>query len=136
MKSCINFSKCILTPFRFERSQSCAPSETVDELHCKFHCEHSCITWQVLYIIASPPSVTMFKTAKYLLHQNSATELSGITKTGEKKYLYCLSNLTWQNFLELFGYKKFQESIFVIIIPFALNTRHTSHSDFIIWEIF
>lgn len=136
MKCYINFSVSILTGFGFEHSQPCTLPGTVGELHCKFHCKHSCITWQVLFIIAGPPSVTTFRTAKCLLHQNLATELSGISKTGKKTYLHCLCNWTWQNFLELFGYKKFQESIFVIIIPFALNTRHTDHSDFIIWETF
>lgn len=87
MKHYTNFNKSILTGFKFEQSQSCAPSGTVDELHCKFHCKHSCITLQVLFIIASPPSVTMFKTAKRLLHQNPATELSGISKTGKKKII-------------------------------------------------
>lgn len=136
MKHYVNFNKCILTGFRFEQSQSCAPSGPVAELHCKFHCKHSCITWQVMYLIASPPSVTTVKTARWLLHQNPATELSGISKTGEKKNLHCLCNWTWQNFLELFSSKKFQESIFVIIIPFTLNTKHTDHSYFIIWETF
>lgn len=85
MKHYISSNKSILTGLRFEQLQSCAPSGTADEPRCKFHCRHSCITWQILYITASSPSVTTFKTAKCLLHQNPATELSGISKTGEKK---------------------------------------------------
>lgn len=54
----------------------------VDEHHCKFNCKHSCITWQVLHVVASPPSVTAVKTAEYLLRHNSAN--SGISRTGEK----------------------------------------------------
>lgn len=85
MKHYINSNESTLTALRFEQLQSCAPSGTADEPHCKFHCKHSCITWQVLFITASSPSVATFKTAKCLLHQNPATELSGISKTGEKK---------------------------------------------------
>lgn len=70
---------------RLEQLQSCAPSGAADEPHCKFHCKHSCITWQVLLITASSPSVTTFKTAKCLLHRIQPQNCLELAKLVKKK---------------------------------------------------